>query len=265
MARDEEEMIRGALESLRFADHVLLVDTGSKDRTVALARRHSDRIVRIPWKGFAHGRNAGIGALKTGWILMLDADERISPALASEIRGAIARDDAPDGFRIPIAEHFFARRIAFMSGDPKLRLFRRGKGRCNEKALHEGVEVAGQTGTLRNEFAHHGHRSIEQFLRKIERDAEIESEALFLAGHRATAYDLCFRPLQRFWKHLIVRGGWKDGVPGFIACAGFAFLQFVIGVRLWERWKFEPSGVSLAATLFSRQRKVRARIYGGGA
>lgn len=263
MARDEEGQIEGCLKTLRFADVVLVVDTGSVDRTVAVARKLADRVIRIPWRGFADGRNAGIEALKTDWILMMDADERIPPELAQEIRQAIATPGAPAGFRIPLVEHFFGRPLTFMSGDPKLRLFRRGAGRCNEKALHEGVEVAGPVGMLVRPFDHHGHGTIRRFLDKIQRDATIEATALDRAGIQPSAYDMLFRPIQRFWKHWVVRGGFRDGVPGFVACAGFAFLQFAIALSLWERRGCRPAGWSLLATLFRRQRRLRARVFGG--
>ena len=237
-AYNEEVMIEGALRSLRFCDEiVVVVDDRCTDRTEEIARRHADKVLVEPFEDFAQIRNAGIRAATGAWILHVDADERVTPALAAEIGEALAGDTPYLAFESPTINFFWGRRMDHGGWSPMFqpRLVRRDHafygGRVHEKT---GVPRA-RIGTLRGERWHFSHRSIEENLLKAIRYGKLDARDQLDAGaRRVTAWTFLRVLALEFGRRMIRRAGFRDGMPGTIEGLFQPFALFCAQVMLWE-------------------------------
>lgn len=160
VTRDEEERIRTCLESVAWADELIVVDAESQDKTAAIARELTDHVLVRPWPGFALQKNFGLEQARGAWILSLDADETVSPALRDEIEAVVRRDGPCDGYAVPRRNIFWGRwvRHGGLYPDWQVRLFRRGRGRFSARAVHESVQVDGAVGRLAGHLEHRSYR-----------------------------------------------------------------------------------------------------------
>jgi glycosyltransferase involved in cell wall biosynthesis len=162
VTRDEEERIRTCLESVAWADELIVIDAESQDKTAAIARELTDHVVVRPWPGYAAQKNYGLEMARGAWILSLDADETVSPALREEIQAIVERDGPRDGYEVPRRNIFWGRwvRHGGLYPDWQLRLFRRGRGRFGERAVHESARVDGAVGRLTGHLEHRSYRDV---------------------------------------------------------------------------------------------------------
>ena len=222
LARNEARELPGCLDALAWADErIVVVDPASTDATEAVARRLADRTIVRRFDTFAAQRNAGREAAQGRWILAVDADERVSPELADEIRTVVDLDRAPcAGYRIPIRSVLFGRRFV-ASGtqlDRPLRLFLRERGRWVGD-VHETVQLDGSVGQLQNVIQHRTHETLSIFLAKLDHYTTLEAAELAGQGRQPRPFDLTLRPLATFLRLYVARGGFRDGVEGFLFCA----------------------------------------------
>ncbi len=233
VARDEAHNLPDCLAAAEWADErVVVVDADSRDATLEIAQRLADRLAVRPFDDFASQRNAGLEIATGDWILSVDADERITPGLASEIRRAIAHDDSPIvGYRIPIRSEILGRRFAFSGTqhDHPLRLFRRDSGRW-VGLVHEVVDLKGPAGALLGELRHKTIPTMSTFLEKIDRYTTLEAEGL-AASRSFRAVDVTLRPAWIFVKLYVFKQGFRDGMEGFLFCL---FSGVSAAVRAWK-------------------------------
>ena len=236
--RDEEEMLEGALRSLRFCDEiVVVVDDRSSDGTEAIARRLADSVLVEPFGDFAKIRNAGVRAARGEWILHVDADERITPALARELRSALEAGPDVDGFWSPTINFFWGVRMdhggwAQMN---QLRILRRELAEFSGRVHEEARVPAGRTAQLQGERWHFSHRSIEENLVKTIRYGKLEARDLYEAGAgRVTPFTFVRVMALEFGRRMIRRRGWRDGMPGIVEALFQPFALFCARVMLWE-------------------------------
>ena len=237
-AKDEEEMIEGALRSLTFCDEiVVVVDRRSADRTEEIARRHADKVLVEPFVDFAQIRNAGIRAATGAWILHVDADERVTPALAREIREALAAEPEVLAFSNPTINFFWGRRMDHGGWSPMVqpRLVRREHATFRGR-VHETTAIPPERiGTLRGERWHFSHRSIEENLVKAIRYGRLEARDGFDAGAgHVTVWTFVRVMALEFGRRMIRRRGYRDGMPGVIEAVFQPFALFCAQVMLWE-------------------------------
>lgn len=237
-ARDEEEMIEGALRTLRFCDEVVVVvDDRSTDRTEEIARRHADKVLVERFVDFAQIRNAGVRAASGSWVLHVDADERITPALAREIRETLAASPDELGFWAPTVNFFWGRRMEHGGWGNMMqpRLMRREHAEFSGR-VHENTGVPPErTGTLRGERWHFSHRSIEENLVKAIRYGRLEARDQYDAGARRVTLWTFLRVMAlEFGRRMIRRAGFRDGMPGVIEALFQPFALFCAQVMLWE-------------------------------
>ncbi len=156
ITKNEAANIGAALESVAWADELIVVDSGSTDETVGIARRYTDRVSSREWEGYGAQKNHAAGLAEHDWILSLDADERVSPELAVEIRERLAREPPHPGYRIPRVTSYLGRWIRSTDWYPdyQLRLYDRRAARWNARSVHESVSTDGTVGRLRNELHH---------------------------------------------------------------------------------------------------------------
>jgi glycosyltransferase involved in cell wall biosynthesis len=237
VTRDEEDRIRACLESVAWADELIVIDAESQDKTAAIARELTDHVIVRPWPGFAAQKNFGLAQARGAWILSLDADETVSPALRDEIEAVVAREGGRDGYAVRRRNIFWGRwvRHGGLYPDWQLRLFRRDRGRFLERAVHESVRVDGAVGRLSGHLEHRSYRDVADFLARADRYATLAADEWLAQGRRARPWDFVVRPLGRFLGMYVVRGGFLDGARGFLLAVLYAYYVLIRSVKVWER------------------------------
>jgi Glycosyl transferase family 2 len=224
IARDEERRLPAALASVAFCDEVVVVDSGSRDRTAELARAAGARVVERPWRGFGAQRNIAIDSTGADWILEIDADERVTPRLRAEIEAFLA--EAPEDVDIcavPLRDLLLGGRLGPSAKYPKyrLRLFRRGRYRHDERVrVHEGLWALGRTWAFEGDLEHVLAETPREAMRDVWRYARLEAEQLSgpVSGSDR-ARGIVLRPPAKFVYRLVVDGGWRDGWRGLFKIA----------------------------------------------
>ena len=224
IARDEEQRLPAALASVAFCDEIVVVDSGSRDRTIELSRAAGARVIEHPWSGFGAQRNVAIDATGADWILEVDADERVTPRLRAEIEAFLS--GPPEGVDIcavPCRDLFLGRRLGPSAKYPKyrLRLFRRGAYRHDEQlAVHEGLWAFGRTWAFEGDLEHLLADTLPEAIRDATAYARLEARQLsgpLSAGARVRG--IVVRPPAKLCYRLFVDGGWRDGRSGLAKIA----------------------------------------------
>jgi glycosyltransferase involved in cell wall biosynthesis len=232
IARDEEAHVEAALASVAgLATRVVLLDTGSSDRTAELARAAGAEVFERPdFPGFGPARQEALDHCQTGWVLFLDADERVTGELADAIRGAL--DGPASGYRIRRRNHVLGRRMSSMGldRDRPLRLFRREHARVSDTLVHEVIEVEGAVGEIDAALDHFTMTSLDGYLRKVDHYTTLELEQ---RPRELRVWHLAFVGPGTFLKWYVFKGGFRDGVPGLV-WAGFTALgRFMRDMKVW--------------------------------
>jgi len=236
VAWNEEERLRACLESVTWADEIVVVDAESTDKTVALAREFTDRVWVRPWPGFAAQKNFALEQATGDWVLSLDADERVTPELRARVARVLAEDGPADGYSVPRRNVFWGAwvRHGGLYPDYQLRLFRRRAGRFLADAVHESVRVEGRVEIMREALLHHSYRNLEDFVQRSNRYSTLAAGEWIRRGKRAGLADLIFRPLGRFLSMYIIRRGFLDGWRGFVLAVLYADYVFLRTAKAWE-------------------------------
>jgi glycosyltransferase involved in cell wall biosynthesis len=217
ISKNEEAAIARCLRSANFADEIVVVDHASTDRTAEIARAQGARVIVTPdWPGFGPQKNRALQAATGDWVLSLDADEWIEPALAAEIHAAIARADAADGYEIPRRSRFCGHivRHGDWRGDRVLRLFRRKRGRFSDDHVHERVIVEGRIARLSSPLEHDSITDPTDAADKIERYATAAAAQLAAEGKTSSNAKASFRGWTAFLRGYVFRLGFLDGRTG---------------------------------------------------
>lgn len=237
VTRNEEERIRGCLEAVAWADELIVVDAESEDKTASIARELTDHVIVRPWPGYAAQKNYGLAAARGAWILSLDADEIVSPALRAEIERIVEADGPGDGYAVSRRNIFWGRwvRHGGLYPDWQLRLFRRGRGRFGERAVHESVQVEGDVRRLTGYVEHRSYRDVSDFLARADRYSTLAAGDFIAQGRRVHLWDFVLRPLGRFVGMYVVERGFLDGWRGFLLAALYAYYVLIRSAKVWER------------------------------
>jgi glycosyltransferase involved in cell wall biosynthesis len=220
ITRDAAGQLADCLASVAFADEIVVVDSGSIDDTVELARRHGARVLEHEWLGFGPQKQLAVDAASHDWVLCVDADERVSP----ELRGQIVSElKAPRGFvyAIPRRNRFLGRWLRHGEGYPdwSVRLFHRAHARWGSEPVHEKVVSRSPVLRLSADLLHDSAETLEKYLDKQNRYTSLQAEAMHAEGRRANALQLTISPVLRFFKYYVLRLGFLDGVPGLVHIA----------------------------------------------
>ncbi len=237
---NEEANIRRTLESVRWADELIVLDSGSTDRTVPICREYTDQVFPQEWLGYAKQKNAAIDKASSDWVLSLDADEPVEPGLAAEIREIIASPDALDGYRVPRKTYFLGKwmRHGGWYPDRNLRLFRRGRGRFEERAVHEAVRVSGTVGTTRHAILHYAYPDLESYLASINKYSSLAVDVMAEKGippSKTSWIQIVLRPCFAFLLRYVFRLGFLDGKHGLVLNLFHASYVFAKYAKAWER------------------------------
>ena len=237
ITRNEASHVAAALESVAWADERIVVDSGSTDETVALARPLADRVELRPWQGYAEQKNYAASIATHDWILALDADERVTGPLADEIRGLLAADPARAGYRIPRVTYYLGRWIRSTDWWPdwQLRLYDRRAGRWTRVHVHESVRIPGPPGHLHGELLHYPYRDISDHLQTIDRYTTLAAAELHARGRRSGALRLVTHPALAFLRNYMLRGGFRQGTTGLTVSMINSYYVLLKYAKLWER------------------------------
>jgi len=235
ITKNEQDNIVEAIESVRFADQIVVADSSSDDNTVDIARNAGAEVHTIPFDGFGQAKNTALEFCEGDWILSIDADERVSPELAENIKRIIKLDNGPDYYAINRLTYFLGRPIRHSGWFPDyvVRLFRKGAYFSKSK-VHESLITNGEVGRIEDLLYHYSYKKIDQYLDKLNNYTTLNSEQMYQAGKRAVFLDLLIHPPATFLKMYIFKAGFLDGSTGFILAALSSFQVLVKYSKLWR-------------------------------
>ncbi len=237
IAFNEEKNILGCLESIKWVDEIIVVDSFSTDKTVELARNFTDKVIQRKWEGFSSQRKFSLEQAGNEWILSLDADERITDELKNSILKIIETDTTYSGFKIARRNYFLGKWIksAFWYPDHQMRFFRKSKARMEDKLIHEGFEIDGDVGIIDGDIIHYSYSSLEDAISKINKYSSLAAKQK--ADKRVGVLDIFLRPLSAFITDFISRKGYKDGFHGFLVSWMNSMTTLMTYTKIWERQK----------------------------
>jgi glycosyltransferase involved in cell wall biosynthesis len=236
-AHDESANIEACVASVEWAREVIVVENDSLDDTIDRARAAGATVISPGFTTIGAARNHGIARAKTGWIFVLDADERCTPELATEIGATVGSPGNRTAFRVPRRNFFLGKEIRHggWGSDKPIRLFKR-ELRYNASLVHEHVDVtAGAIGEVSNKLLHYTYNSLNQYFEKFDRYSRWWAEQNFAKGRRGSAAAVLFKPPARFVSMYFFKGGFRDGAHGLVLASLASASVMAKYARLWER------------------------------
>jgi len=236
---NEEAKIRDCLESVKWADEIIVVDSCSQDKTVEVAREYTSKVYQREFTGFGEQKNFALSKAKGDWILSIDADEGVSPELQGEIERTLDNPKAC-GYYVPRKSYFASKWIKHCGWWPDyiLRLFRRDCGRFSDRLVHEGVKVNGQTARLKNPLEHHPFSSVSDLIKKADEYSALGAEAMIAEGRSCSASHAFTHSTFAFVKTYFLKMGILDGWMGLVIAysnAAGVFYRYMKCIEIKER------------------------------
>ena len=245
---NEGTNIRACLESVAWADEIIVVDAQSDDETEAICREFTDKVFVRSWPGYAAQKEFALQQSTSSWVLNIDADERVHPELAEEIQQILNDETANDGYLIPRRSFFLSKWIRHCGWYPgyQLRLFRKAKTKVSQVHVHEGFLVDGSIGKLRGDIDHYSHPSLFQSLAKLDKYSSLEALDRFASRKRIRWYDFFLHPLSNFLLKYVRQKGFLEGMHGFLLSWISALLKMVLYMKMWRLQKQAASSIQAA-------------------
>jgi len=234
---NEQDIIRNCLESVKWADEILVVDSYSTDCTLDIVREYGARIIQHEYINSAKQKNWAVSQCHYEWVLQIDTDETLEEGAEDEIISAIsAAPNDIQAFKLPRKNHFLGRWIKYagMYPDHQTRLFRRDFGRWQDREVHAHVQVPQKVGILQHHFIHHGAPYLTRQLRNIDRYTRYEADELKKQGEKFKWNNLLIHPWLIFFYRYVYLKGFLEGWRGFIICVYLAYYSFFSYAKLWE-------------------------------
>lgn len=236
IVKNEAADIDDCLKSLKgVADEIVVVDDQSTDQTVSLCKAHGARTFSRVLDGFAAQKQYALDQTTGEWAFSIDADERITPDLAAEIRKILEQPASTDGYYVRRNFYFLGRRLSHggLGNDWVLRLFRRSKGRFKPVKVHESIEVSGTTARLQAPLEHYSYSSIAEYNEKANHYTTLAARELWTRGRRSSPLDF-LRPGWELFSRVVLKSAWMDGRPGMMYAAFSSHTAWVRAMKLWE-------------------------------
>lgn len=238
IVRNEEAHIRDCLESVKWADEIIVSDSGSTDKTVDICRQYGATVSVDQWLGFGRQKNLCGDRARSGWILNIDADERVTRELKNEIFETLKKPGKA-GFYIP-RKNFFGDRWVRRCGwypDYNLRLYRKDSGRFTDRFVHESVVVNGAKGHLKSPLEHRTYKDVSDYLGRMQRYSTLAAQEMLNQGKNAGITDILLRPPFTFLKMYVLKLGFLEGTTGVILSTLYASYTLAKYAKLWEMKK----------------------------
>jgi glycosyltransferase involved in cell wall biosynthesis len=241
LTKNEERNIADCLEGVRWAEEIIVVDAESTDKTVEIAKQYTSKVFIQKWSGYAAAKDFALRQTHNEWVLWLDADERVSSALAQEIQTVISRGtDSLTAYAVARRAFFLGKWIRHCGWYPAyvVRLFQKSKTKFINTRVHEKVEVVGKIGKLNNDLLHYTDDTLFHYFFKFNRYTSLAAEDLFELQRTVSSYDIIFRAPLMFFKMYVLKLGFLDGIHGFILSLLSASYVFIKYAKLWElHWR----------------------------
>ncbi|MBI5804753.1 glycosyltransferase family 2 protein [candidate division TA06 bacterium] len=238
---EEKRHLKECLQSLAWADEIVVVDSGSSDRTVEIARQQSAKVYHHAWQGFGPQKNWGIGKCRNDWILSIDADEIVGEGLAREIVKEINRPGAPAGFYLRISTYLGSRRIRCFEGLCLIRLFRKGRGEYDDLLTDETIKLQGPAAKLKGKIMHLGYDGYTEFISKFNYYTDLEAKKIYPQKIRTSKYFsglvAVLEGLKVFLVFYFIRLGFLDGTMGLFVATYSLLYPMVSYFKAWEMQK----------------------------
>jgi len=236
IAKNEAARIEQCLASVAWADEIVVVDSGSTDDTCEIARRYTDKVFTVPWRGFGPQKQAAVELAAHDWVLNVDCDERVTPELAGEIHRLLASALPHAAYSIPRRTFLGKKEIRHCGWYPDrtIRLFDRRKARFSDSLVHEHVVAAGEVGECREHLMHYSFAGLAPLLEKLNLYSDLSARQMHERGRRSSLLDLTVRPAAAFVRIYFVRAGILDGVEGLVVAVTTAMLTFAKYAKLRE-------------------------------
>jgi glycosyltransferase involved in cell wall biosynthesis len=233
ITKNEEINIEDCLKSVEWANEIIVVDSESTDRTVEISKKYTDRIFVKKWEGYSLQKMFALSLTKNEWVLSLDADERITPALRSEIETATEQNYT--GYKIPRENYFLGKLITGCGwgNDYQLRLFRQSKTTISENLVHESFIVDGNIGVLKNPMKHYSYRNLKDAISKMNNYSSLEALQKYKFKN-VSPLDFILHPASAFFQFFLIRKGYKDGKYGLMVSLLHAMTNMQIYMKIWE-------------------------------
>ncbi len=243
IAFNEEKKIRQCLESVKWMDEIIVVDSFSTDKTVEICRLYTDKVFQREWPGHVKQKQFALKQATGDWILSLDADERLSPKAIANIKEALAGSPSVDGFSFPRVSFYLGRWIRHGGWYPdrKLRLVRKGCAWWGGDDPHDKLMTNGEVQNLQGEILHYVYNDISHQLNTVDSFSRVSAQEWHKQGKRFNLLLLLCRPLIRFLEMYIWKGGILDGMPGFIIAVISSYYVFLKYAKLWELQKIKTN------------------------
>ena len=233
---NEADHIAAAIDSVGWADEVIVIDSGSTEGTADIARATRATVVVREWPGYVEQKNHAATLAANDWILSLDADERIPPALAGEIQGVLRQEPAARAYRIPRVTFHLGRwiRTTDFYPDFQTRLYDRRAARWRGKYVHESVTADGPVGRLEHQIEHYSYRDLRDHLDRINHYTSLAARQMHEAGRRSGPLHLLVHPPAAFIRNYVLRRGFTDGTAGLLLSMVNSYSVFLKFAKLWE-------------------------------
>jgi len=233
ITKNESLNIGECLESVKWADEIIVVDSGSEDETLSITKKFTDKVFLNEWKGFAEQKYFAMNQAANEWILSIDADERVTQKLKDEIKNLNLNQF--DGFRIKRENYFLGKliRSCGWGNDYQLRLFRKSKTKLTNRLVHEGFEVKGEIAQLKNSMLHFSYRNFQDAFNKINHYSTLEAIEK-KDRKRVNFLSIVITPILAFFQHYIIRYGFIDGIYGLFVSILHAYTKLQVQLKIWE-------------------------------
>jgi glycosyltransferase involved in cell wall biosynthesis len=236
IAFNEATRIRPCLESVQWADEIVVVDSLSRDETVKICLEYTDQVIPQPWLGYGLQKNFALSQVKNEWVFSIDADERVTPELQKEIQTVLSDSPKVMGYYVPRKSFFLGKWIRFCGWYPdyNLRLFRKDRGRFKDRMVHECVDVDGPVGFLKGPLEHETYRSLDEYFERMHRYSSLGAMEMKKEKKSITVLDLFFRPPATFLKMYFFQQGFREGWRGFLLSCLYSMYTFSKYAKYWE-------------------------------
>ncbi len=238
ITKNEEKNIEDALKSVKDFDDLVVVDSFSSDKTVEICKKYTERVFQNEWPGYSKQKQHAVNYCQNEWVFILDADERITPDLKSEIAEKI-KTTSFNGFYIP-RKNFFLNKWIKHSGwwpDYTLRLFRKDFGHLEQREVHEKVVIKGHVGFMEKPIEHYTYRTISSYIEKMKNYSTLSAKEISKKKTAPLPILILINPIFVFIKMFFIRQGFRDGMHGFILSILYSFYTFLKYVKVWEMRK----------------------------
>ncbi len=230
---NEEENIRQCLESVNWADEIVVVDSFSTDKTVEICKEYTNKVVQKSWEGYGPQKQFALQQASLEWVLSIDADERVTKELKQEILSSKLNKDA---YYIPRKFYWLGRQLQFggCGREKYIRLFKRLKAKFTQEPVHERVVIDGKIGYFKNHIIHRSYRNIEDYFNKFNRYSSLEAEKKFKGDKQIPFVFQVLLSILDFFNRYILKLGFLDGQPGFLWAIFSSFHRLVKYAKVWE-------------------------------